>query len=105
MSSVSILAQIAEKLVIYRPILQLFAAVLVFLIFWGLKKKFTSLLTELLYRLLNHKKQWISKESVSSYRVQHFISQRKLFRSHDPFPLHFRFAGRLYRPVDCGLDS
>lgn len=69
MSSVSILAQIAEKLVIYRPILQLFAAVLVFLIFWGLKKKFTSLLTELLYRLLNHKKQWISKESFSAAMI------------------------------------
>lgn len=47
------------------PIFKILLAVLVFLFFWSMKKKLSVLVAKLLSRLLNYKKQWISKEELS----------------------------------------
>lgn len=55
---------LAAMLMAASPLFKLLLAVLVFLLFWIFKKKLTTLLSKLLYRVLNHKKQWISKEKL-----------------------------------------
>lgn len=51
---------------ILAMILPFVLALAVFLLFWSFKKKLTKLLSGLLYRLLNHKKQLISREALNN---------------------------------------
>ena len=51
------------------PLVKLLIAVLVFLFFWAMKKKFTNLVGKLIYRILNHKKQWLEKEKLDHVMV------------------------------------
>lgn len=59
----------AEFLLLYRPIFNFALAIIVFLVFWGLKKKFTKLLGKIITKLVNRKKQWFSKEAIESALV------------------------------------
>ena len=45
---------LAAMLMAASPLFKLLLAVLVFLLFWIFKKKLTTLLSKLLYRVLNH---------------------------------------------------
>ena len=47
------------------PLLKLLLALVVFVLFWALKKPLTNLVSKVLFRLLNLKKQWISKEKLN----------------------------------------
>lgn len=53
-----------EFLLAYLPLIRVAGAVLVFLLFWGIKQPLTNLVTSLLLRLLNGKKEWIAKETI-----------------------------------------
>ena len=57
-------AALAAMLAAASPLLKLLLALVVFVLFWALKKPLTKLVSKLLFRLLNMKQQWISKEKV-----------------------------------------
>ncbi len=62
-------ADLIALLTAASPLIHLFLALVVFLLFWAFKKKLTKLLTRILYRLLNHKKQWLEKEKLEHIMV------------------------------------
>lgn len=53
------------SVILASPIFKILLAILVFLFFWSMKKTFTDLVAKPLLRLLNYKKQWISKEELN----------------------------------------
>lgn len=61
--------EIAAILAMAGPVLKLLLAVLVFLFFWAMKKKFTTLTGKIIFRILNHKKQWLEKEKLDHVMV------------------------------------
>ena len=48
-----------------KKVIAILLALVVFVLFWALKKPLTNLVSKVLFRLLNLKKQWISKEKLN----------------------------------------
>ncbi len=65
----AILAELSGILLLGAPLLKLLMALIVFFFFWAMKKKFTAMVGKLLYRILNHKKQWLEKEQLDQAMI------------------------------------
>lgn len=65
METFTIFDQLLASAGIFAVVVPFVLALLVFLLFWAFKKKLTKLLSGLLYRLLNHKTQLISREALN----------------------------------------
>ncbi len=63
------ITRLFNLLTLAGPLVKLLIAVLVFLFFWAMKKKFTNLTGKLIYRILNHKKQWLEKDKLEHVMV------------------------------------
>lgn len=63
------LVQLVESWILLSPWVRVLLAAAVFLLFWLLKRPLTQMLGRLLYKILNHRKAWLSQEQLSSALV------------------------------------
>ncbi len=69
MQAITIFDLLGGIAILGTPLLKLLLAVAVFLFFWLSKKKLANLVGKLLFRILNHKKQWLEKEKLEHVMV------------------------------------
>ena len=63
------LTAVAALLTAASPLVKFASALFLFLFFWSMKKKLTNMVSKVLIRLLNYKKQWIDKEKLEHAMV------------------------------------